>query len=189
MTHTHVATHFPFLVDSGNFELLNGDFPVKFLTVTIHNPKTNKKEFESIGESRNEFHIESNDTNDRVGTNYSYRYDLCFFNMSFKPMEIVQIGFNIHIVPMYQEHADTIGPQSLQVSHVQSLSEALNDRLDVLLDHVEYRKVREKIHREVVESTFVNTWKWTLVGKLVLVGVSLAQIFYIKLFFGKERRY
>ena len=169
---------------SGNFELLNGEFPVKFLTVTIHNQKTNKKEFESIGKPSHEFHIESNDTNNR-GT----KYDLCFFNMSSKPMDSVQIGFNIHIVPMYQEHADTIGPQSLQVSHVQSLSEALNDRLDVLLDHVEYRKVREKIHREVVESTFVNTWKWTLVGKLVLVGVSLAQIFYIKLFFGKERRF
>ena len=165
--------------------MLNEEIPPSSLTVTIQTKNMNKKAaFESIGKASQEFHIKVRG-----------KYEFCISNTDTgraghkkSSLDRMQVGFNVHVRSFYEAQG-SIGPQIHAVANVQALTDNFGERIDLLLDHMEYMKERERMHRAIAEETFENIWKWTLVEKGILVGVSLAQIYYIRTFFAKERRY
>ena len=68
------------------------------------------------------------------------------------------------------------------------VSEELNEGLLTLTDHQAYMRRREENHRRTLDSTRSRVLYWTCGETLVLVGLSLWQILYIRAFFETKRR-
>ena len=78
---------------------------------------------------------------------------------------------------------------SESLTKVDALADDVVLNIEELLDHMERLKQKERMHRDIVEKTFQNVWRWTLFEKLVLILVSIAQIMYFKSFFRLKAGY
>lgn len=63
----------------------------------------------------------------------------------------------------------------------------VQDKLWGLQNHHLVMRAREEIHRGVVEQTFSDLLKWTLLEAAALVAVSLMQVMYFRRFLEKRR--
>ena len=106
------------------------------------------------------------------------------------------IGFSIRVTPtansrlaMEQErNSEKPGEKSNeQATKLVDLTYQVREKVEMLLDHQEYIKNRESIHRHVVEETFTMVMRWTLLEASVLTFVACAQVFYLKRFFETKR--
>ena len=104
-----------------------------------------------------------------------------------------QIGFTFHVHPLHERRDTTndgtggdYGPVTEVVSSTLQLSNQVLDNLYRLQDHMEYVKERERLHRSIVEDIFVRLWQWTSLEITVLVCISVAQVLYLKSFFGNK---
>ena len=67
------------------------------------------------------------------------------------------------------------------------VSEELNEGLLTLTDHQAYMRRREENHQHTLASTRTRVFYWTIGETVVLVALSLWQIFYIRGFFETKR--
>lgn len=57
----------------------------------------------------------------------------------------------------------------------------------MLRDHQEYMRAREEQHRNTVSSINSKVYWWTLAEAVILVGMAVWQILYIRTFFEVKR--
>lgn len=96
------------------------------------------------------------------------------------------IAFTVHIRPQYLSQFES-GPETLPMANTVNLAQKLGDNLMMLLDHFEYLKKQEQIHRDLAKNTLGLLWKWTLLEAVVLIGIAVAQIHYLRRFFETKR--
>lgn len=109
------------------------------------------------------------------------------------------IGFALRVTPLdgtkmaaiqNQKTAtdkDIKADMNKQSTKLADLTYSLKYKMELLLDHQEYIKSREARHRHVVEQTYTMIMRWTFLEALVLIGVSFAQVYYLKRFFETKR--
>jgi hypothetical protein len=168
---------------SGNFELVDeraSSSVLSFTVTKLGNPE--QDHYNSIGEDGGHFKI-----TDRGG-----RYKVCIGNNTRSragdgiPRKV---AFNFRVKPTYEKHEDSPGPYNEKLANIEDLADDLLIGLEDLLDHQEVMKERERLHRNISESTFNNVWRWTLFEKVLLVLVSFGQILYIKSYFRLKSGY
>jgi len=97
------------------------------------------------------------------------------------------VGFSIRVVPL-QPGEEGEGPGAENTSRLIEMSSSLMTWLSSMLDHQDYMRNREAVHRDLTEATFRRVVRWTLLEAFVLVLVSSGQVIYLKKFF-EQRRY
>lgn len=112
-----------------------------------------------------------------------------------------KIGFdiNFHPIPGSLVHTQRLqdaknmeeegidGGKNEHTQRLVDLSMQLMERMEILLDHQEYIKNRETMHRHVVENTFSLVMRWTVLEAVILIGIACVQVFYLKRFFETKR--
>eukprot|EP00551_Chaetoceros_affinis_P010052 CAMPEP_0203671374 /NCGR_PEP_ID=MMETSP0090-20130426/7180_1 /ASSEMBLY_ACC=CAM_ASM_001088 /TAXON_ID=426623 /ORGANISM="Chaetoceros affinis, Strain CCMP159" /LENGTH=219 /DNA_ID=CAMNT_0050536435 /DNA_START=52 /DNA_END=708 /DNA_ORIENTATION=+ len=101
------------------------------------------------GTSEGRFHIEG-----------SGKYNLCIENGIKNPPdgEARSVAFTIRVKPAFEHHDEEPNPVTEDISVIEDMAETLIENLYELLDHQEFLKERERLHRDVTESTFGNIW-------------------------------
>jgi len=122
------------------------------------------------------------------------RHELCIVNgINHNPIDGTRrradgvertIAFTVHLRPQHQSDQ---GPETLAVTNSLNLAQKLGDNLQGLLDHFEYLKKQEQIHRDLATKTLGLLWKWTTLEAVVLIGIAVAQTHYLRRFFETKR--
>jgi len=178
-----------FLCKSGNYEMLQSEDEVQstrplYLYLTAEESTTKGPIYASpYGAGDGEFNVISKG-----------RHEFCIVNgINHNPIDGTRrradgaertIAFTIHLRPQYQSES---GPDSLPVANTLNLANKLGDNLVLLLDHFEYLKKQEQIHQDLATKTLGLLWKWTTLEAVVLVGIAVAQIHYLRRFFETKR--
>lgn len=108
-----------------------------------------------------------------------------------------RIGFAIHVHPVQgtkfhdmqleKNKTEKDYEEDHPMTKLTNLAGQLTDRIETLLDHQEYIKSRESLHRHVVEGTFSMVMRWTVLEALILIGIACAQVYYLMKFFETKR--
>ncbi|XP_023329768.1 transmembrane emp24 domain-containing protein 2-like [Eurytemora carolleeae] len=114
-------------------------------------------------------------------------YQYCFSNqMSTMTPKIVMFDMDIGEAP-----ADGIGEEKEgeEVTHnkLEDMIKELSTALSGVKHEQEYMQVRDRIHRNINESTNSRVVMWSFFEALVLVAMTLGQIYYLKRFFEVRR--
>lgn len=115
-----------------------------------------------------------------------------------------KIGFSIRVHPILRGHMTPEnnnnnneneaeeppeeGPDEKRTYLLLEMSNSIYDGLNLMEDHQDYLKFRESLHIQVTERTIRNVIMWTMIEALVLVVISIGQVFYLKKFF-ETRQY
>uniref|UniRef100_A0A4D5R911 Transmembrane emp24 domain-containing protein 2 n=1 Tax=Scolopendra viridis TaxID=118503 RepID=A0A4D5R911_SCOVI len=110
-------------------------------------------------------------------------YTYCFSNkMSTMTPKIVMFSMDIGEAPQAQD-VETDAHQNKLEEMIKELSTSLTG----IKHEQEYMEVRERIHRSINESTNSRVVLWSFFEALVLVAMTLGQIYYLKRFFEVRR--
>lgn len=166
---------------SGSFELISTEppNPLRYVITKISRP--NVPEYESIGESVGRFQITGEGT-----------YSVCIENgikSGINDGLYRKVGFNIRVKEAYESLEEESGPMTDHVYKIEELTDHMLYNLEDLLEHLEMMKERERLHRNLTESTFQNVWRWHLFEKVILLLIAIGQISYYKTFFRVKRGY
>ena len=112
-------------------------------------------------------------------------YTYCFGN-KMSTMTPKAVLFNLEV-----GDAPALGEQQADpnVSHdkLDDMVKDLSKTLKSVKHEQEYMAVRDKIHREINESTNSRVVLWAFFEALVMLAMTLGQIFYLKRFFEVRR--
>lgn len=115
-------------------------------------------------------------------------YTYCFGNkMSTMTPKAVMFSMDIGEAP---KTADPSAPHSTSEDSHNKLEEQikeLSSALTAVKHEQEYMTVRDRIHRSINESTNSRVVLWAFFEALVLVAMTLGQVFYLKRFFEVRR--
>lgn len=152
------------------FEVMEGGF--LDIDVTIHDPDGNMIHQEPKATS-GKYTIEANKDG-------PYKY--CFSNkMSTVSPKVVM--FSIETARQVKHKMSGAQDQERVTDMVRELDNAMT----TVKHELEYLSVRDRIHRRINESTNSRVIHWTWVEFLILLGVSVGQVLYIKRFFEVRR--
>uniref|UniRef100_A0A7S0CL17 GOLD domain-containing protein n=1 Tax=Proboscia inermis TaxID=420281 RepID=A0A7S0CL17_9STRA len=130
---------------------------------------------------------------------YGSRYKLCVSNGDDDIVDDVRsdglprtVGFSVRVVPLGEAY-DSLRPDdepeiSEKQEEMYEMTANLMNRMDTLVDHQSYMKVRENKHRTILEATFGRLVKWTIFEATMLITIACAQVYYIKHFFEQRSR-
>lgn len=111
-------------------------------------------------------------------------YTYCFGNkMSTMTPKAVLFNLEVGDAPKLGEHADPNASHDKLDDMVKELSKTLKS----VKHEQEYMAVRDKIHRDINESTNSRVVLWSFFEALILLAMTLGQIFYLKRFFEVRR--
>jgi len=110
-------------------------------------------------------------------------YKYCFSNqMSTMTPKIVMFNMDIGDAP--EETADGEEPSH---NKLENMIKELSNALSGVKHEQEYMSVRDRIHRAVNENTNSRVVMWSFFEALVLVAMTLGQVYYLKRFFEVRR--
>jgi len=110
-------------------------------------------------------------------------YTMCIANGSEEENdgEIRTVAFNLKALALGQE-------DGYEYVGLHSELQALQQGLDFLKDHQSFMNQREDVHAQTLESIKIKLTCWTVLESLILIGMALWQISYIRGFFEVKRR-
>lgn len=161
---------------SGNWDLLDDHLSPDPVTFKLLQEEENDMEtlYQSdFGKSEDIF---------RISTKQGGRIQACLENgMDVDSDDALDrtVGLDIRVSPLPQEDA----PSQQLVNE----AEALHEKLWDLQNHFDYMRNREAVHRETTENTFENVMRWSILEFVVLVGIAIAQVVVLQLFFERKR--
>ncbi|BFZ55469.1 p24 complex component [Savitreella phatthalungensis] len=142
---------------------VGGDMQVNFWVTDPHNRVLHQQPRTAMGEYSLEAEVDG-------------KYAYCFLNEGYdgQPREV---SFNVHgvvyVSPDDPEHQD---PLEHRIKELVTWVETIKDEQ-------EYLVIRERVHRNTSESTNTRVKFWSIGQTVLLVGVCLFQVFYLKRFF------
>lgn len=125
-------------------------------------------------------------------------YWLCMQNSSHGPDDTSQepehpdhvtrsIGFSFRVESLYEMPAPLpLVFTDQQLEEWKEKSEAVQFEMQTLVNHHDYMRMRESDHRAVVEKTFVETLRWTLLEVSMVVLVAAGQVMYFRRFLERK---
>jgi len=112
------------------------------------------------------------------------QYNFCLSNkMSTMTPKIVMFDINVGNAPTDISEGDVTEEHSKLESMMSELSQAMQ----TVKHEQDYMEVRERIHRAVNENTNSRVVMWAFFESVVLVSMTLGQIYYLKRFFEARR--
>lgn len=113
-------------------------------------------------------------------------YKVCFNNMksSMTPKEVM---FSIDIGEAPHRAPGAPGEEEVGHTKLEDMIRELSGLLTSVKHEQEYMHVRDKIHRSVNESTNSRVVMWSTFEALVLVLMTIGQVYYLKRFFEVKR--
>ena len=142
--------------------------------------------FFSLGPDSNVIHQEERSSSGKFtfSAHMDGVYSYCFGNkMSTMTPKAVLFNLEVGDAPKLGEHVDPNASHDKLDDMVKDLSKTLKS----VKHEQEYMAVRDKIHRDINESTNSRVVLWAFFEALVLLAMTLGQIFYLKRFFEVRR--
>ena len=90
-----------------------------------------------------------------------------------------KVGIDIRVSSLPKEDSAT--------QRLLNAAEQLSYKILDLQNHQDYMRNREAAHRQVTEETFTYVVRWSLLEFAVLLGVAVAQIIALRVFFERKR--
>ncbi|XP_057663777.1 transmembrane emp24 domain-containing protein 2 [Diorhabda carinulata] len=153
------------------FEIAEGGF--LDIDVRILDPKSNliyQGERESSGKYTFAAH-----------TSGTYTY--CFSNkMSTMTPKVVMFNMAIGESPKGEEH-----PEGENANKLEEMIKELTNSLSGVKQEQEYMQLRDRIHRSINESTNSRVVLWSFFEAVILIAMTIGQIYYLKRFFEVRR--
>lgn len=113
-------------------------------------------------------------------------YNYCFGNkMSTMTPKVVMFSMDIGEAPKPHESGGDTGTDSH--NKLEEQIKELSSALTAVKHEQEYMAVRDRIHRSINESTNSRVVLWAFFEALVLVAMTLGQVYYLKRFFEVRR--
>uniref|UniRef100_A0A915CV67 GOLD domain-containing protein n=1 Tax=Ditylenchus dipsaci TaxID=166011 RepID=A0A915CV67_9BILA len=115
-------------------------------------------------------------------------YTYCFSNrMSTMTPKVVM--FTIDIAPAGEQHAAAAGDANhdAESQKLEDMIKELSSSLTAVKHEQEYMEVRERVHRSINENTNSRVVLWAIFEAVVLVSMTIGQIYYLKRFFEVRR--
>mmetsp|Transcript_21470 Transcript_21470/g.33872 ORF Transcript_21470/g.33872 Transcript_21470/m.33872 type:complete len:214 (-) Transcript_21470:149-790(-) len=166
-------------VIAGNFEVLS-EVPPDPVTISVTDSSPQRTVlFEASGEEEGVFQFEA--------TAHS-PFVLCLQNGAKKEADKSErlIGFAFRVASTSAAEGDEAG----LVEHFAATLDDLDELVEyaaTIQNHQEYMRQREEMHRDVVESTCDRVLYWTVAEAVVLLGLAVWQVTYIRQFFEVKR--
>jgi len=166
---------------SGNFDLLDDSLDGTPITVVVLNEELRLLYRSPYGVSESTFELPNIPMNSRLS--------LCFQNGTTRRSKQRDdnfdrtLGFEIRMTPTLVVENEI----PLETKRLLEEAESLQTKLYDLLNHQDYLRDRESIHRELTETTFSRLVRWTMAEAICLVLVAVAQVVYLRKFFETRR--
>uniref|UniRef100_A0A914XJ62 GOLD domain-containing protein n=1 Tax=Plectus sambesii TaxID=2011161 RepID=A0A914XJ62_9BILA len=114
-------------------------------------------------------------------------YTYCFSNqMSTMTPKVVMFTMDVGTQPQ-QPGSPPANGQEGDHNKLEEMVRELSTALTSVKHEQEYMEVRERVHRSINENTNSRVVMWAVFEALVLVSMTLGQIYYLKRFFEVRR--
>lgn len=118
-------------------------------------------------------------------------YSYCFSNQM-STMTPKVLMFSMEVAPAEAKHdgdkpSDPSAPNSADHNKLEEQVKELTSGLISVKHEQEYMAVRDRVHRQINDSTNSRVVLWAFFEALLLIAMSLGQVFYLRRFFEVRR--
>ena len=173
-------------VISGNFEAIEDDVEAKELSVSLSKSSNGAILYDApTGTREGTFRLDQSVLEENT------RYSLCFQNNDSNDDEENEfdVGFSVHMSNPPRALKDgEIGPDEQRALKLVEKATAIQEDWTNMLDHYEYVRNREAIHKDMNDAILHRLMRWNRMEIFLVVGMATGQVMYWKKFF-ETRRY